>query len=473
MSVSSPPRPPRPSDPVTHGEFDALVEALIEEARQRARRRRRKYGAAILLVVAVGVAAFIGFGGRGGGAGNAALSRARGVQGPAPSEQPTPLAALPPGAGTPRAFAFDPRRPLTVYVLTTANTILKDNDSIARIYKTTDGGAHWRASVTRGIGWVGEAPSLAADPRHPGMLYAGTEVAVYKTLDGGRIWRPFSKGVFPAKPRICDGQPQDLAKLPAVCKNFRAGTPGTPRWNRGNGWVTALAIDPAHTNVVYAGADVIRKSVDGGHSWRVVFRYEPNGYRWFDHIYALVVAPTHPEAVYAIASVSNGHTSRDVIYESTDAGNTWQAAGGPGARVADPDGFGGSLAVDSGHPSTVFASAGGTLLRTTDGGASWEQLTLGLPPRGQVMVISGLAVDPQQSETVYASLYFPFNAHATAGGIFESTNGGDTWTQTLSGVGGALAVDPARPATIFAALNGRKDRIARSTDSGRTWVLAG
>ena len=45
MTVTAPPRPPRPSDPVTHGEFDALVEALIEEARQRAQRRRRRNGA--------------------------------------------------------------------------------------------------------------------------------------------------------------------------------------------------------------------------------------------------------------------------------------------------------------------------------------------------------------------------------------------------------------------------------------------
>jgi predicted Zn-dependent protease len=43
MSVTAPPRPPRPSDPVDREELEALVEALIEEARQRARRRRRIY----------------------------------------------------------------------------------------------------------------------------------------------------------------------------------------------------------------------------------------------------------------------------------------------------------------------------------------------------------------------------------------------------------------------------------------------
>jgi Tol biopolymer transport system component len=55
VTVTAPPRPPRPSDPVTHGEFEALVEALIEEARQRGQRRRRRNGAVAILVALVGV----------------------------------------------------------------------------------------------------------------------------------------------------------------------------------------------------------------------------------------------------------------------------------------------------------------------------------------------------------------------------------------------------------------------------------
>ena len=58
MTVAAPPRPPRPSDPVTHGEFDALVEALIEEARQRQRRRRRRYTAGVTLSALVAVTLF-------------------------------------------------------------------------------------------------------------------------------------------------------------------------------------------------------------------------------------------------------------------------------------------------------------------------------------------------------------------------------------------------------------------------------
>jgi hypothetical protein len=70
MTVTAPPRPPRPSDPVDRQEVEALVdrqevealvEALIEEARQRARRRRRIRMAVAACVALVGVTVFAVF----------------------------------------------------------------------------------------------------------------------------------------------------------------------------------------------------------------------------------------------------------------------------------------------------------------------------------------------------------------------------------------------------------------------------
>jgi Tol biopolymer transport system component len=61
VAVTAPPRPPGSSDPVDREELEALVEALIEEARQRARRRRRIYAAAVALVALVGMALYVGF----------------------------------------------------------------------------------------------------------------------------------------------------------------------------------------------------------------------------------------------------------------------------------------------------------------------------------------------------------------------------------------------------------------------------
>ena len=59
MTVEALPRPAQTTEaaePIEGIELDALVEALIEEARQRARRRRRRSGAIAALVLLVGVA---------------------------------------------------------------------------------------------------------------------------------------------------------------------------------------------------------------------------------------------------------------------------------------------------------------------------------------------------------------------------------------------------------------------------------
>jgi Tol biopolymer transport system component len=55
VSVTAPPRPPRPSDSVDRDELEALVQALIEEARRRARRRRIVYAAVAASAALVGV----------------------------------------------------------------------------------------------------------------------------------------------------------------------------------------------------------------------------------------------------------------------------------------------------------------------------------------------------------------------------------------------------------------------------------
>ena len=81
-----------------------------------------------------------------------------------------------------------------------------------------------------------------------------------------------------------------------------------------------------------------------------------------------------------------------------------------------------------------------------------------------------LTVDPLHTGTVYAVL--------TQGGIYKTSNGGNTWSRSTAG--GILrdytvAVDPTRPATIYAAgvtVTGEGPWILRSTNSGHTWTSA-
>jgi photosystem II stability/assembly factor-like uncharacterized protein len=443
VTVTTPPCPAEIEENRDLQQRVADLEALIEEARRRARRRRQGYGAAAVLVIAAGVAAFIGFGGRNGGdAGRAALAHDPGSESPAANAVSTaPLGALPGVTYFVSGFAFDRRRPDTVYVAATGAT--------GHVYKTTDGGANWRPTATKGAGW-GRVDALTSDPRRPGTLYAGTDVAVYKTVDGGRSWRPWNRGLFPA--------PGEASPSPGSPK-YHFGTPGSPSWNRGEGWVTAVAVDPANSSIVYAGAGGLRKSTDSGHAWHLVL--QPRSANHFA-VSAIASAPTSPEAVYAIGSDVNGRTS---VYRSTDAGKNWRLTGGRGAVFVNGAGWGNALAVDPRRPTTIYAAIGSTLVRSKDAGGSWDPIMRGLPGE----VIATLATDPQRPGTLYAGLH--------GRGIYKTSDEGRTWHPVLAGYAiGALAIDPAQPATIYAAGNAttRKQtfRILRSTDGGQTWASA-
>ena len=477
MTVTVPTRLDEIEDPRDLEERVTDLEALIEEARRRARRRRRIYAAVVL--AALGGAAWASFDINGGGTGRVALADGSGAGGDARTPAPS-LAALPAGA-RPSAFAFDPRHPNVVYI-----TSADDRDG-AYVYKTIDGGQHWRPTKARGTGWMSDILSLTADPQHPGTLYAGTDTAVYRTVDGGRTWVPFKQGLFPPHGgrRVCYRQ---VAR--SYCVKQPYGTAGTPNWNRDNGWVLDIAVDPIDSNIVYSAAGAVRKSNDGGRTWKTVFL--PHQVRG-EHRIAfsrIAIAPTRPESIYAIAHGFDD-VGRTAIYKSTDGGKNWHTTGGPSPRLPNSGSWDSTdaLAVDTLHPQTVYAAVGGAILKTTDGGANWQSVTHDLPAGSAISLrddglpageVTSLAADPQRSGTLYAGL----TTGPNSGSIYASTDGGRSWSPSLAASASidALAINPARPATIWACCaagrtgqNGTQisgPRIFRSSNRGHTWTIS-
>ena len=465
MTVTTPPRGSEIERDRDLEERIAELEALIEEARRRARRRRMRNGAAVAFVAA-GIVMFLSVGGGDGGGGvAAALAPLPGALSPVPDAGSTPLGNLPAGIGV-TSFAFDPRTPDTVYAAAMGitaggrNTPGYVSNSRGYVYKTVDGGQHWRPTATTGAGWT-RADTLTADPQHAGTLYAGNVVAVYKTIDGGRSWRPGNRGLFPKRSEISrtPGQP-----------NYEFGTPGTTSWNRGEGWVSDIAVDPANGGIVYAAAGAVRKSTNGGRTWTTVFQ-PPAAANRSGGVARLAITATRPQAIYAMADDGNGYMS---IYKSTDAGATWHATGGPGGAFPNSNGWGTALAVDPQQPTTVYAAIDHTVVKTTDAGASWQPI-MHLKVEHLGDIVSSLAVDPRQPDTVYVGVH----TASHTGGIYATTDGGRTWRLAVSTVAvDAIAVNPMRPTTIYAAGWAGPDathentfRLLRSIDSGHTWTI--
>jgi hypothetical protein len=72
------------------------------------------------------------------------------------------------------------------------------------VFKSVDGGATWK-SASRGLDLMSAVETLAIDPFHPSILYAGTfvgprstetsKVGVFKSVDGGATWKPTGLGL--------------------------------------------------------------------------------------------------------------------------------------------------------------------------------------------------------------------------------------------------------------------------------------
>jgi hypothetical protein len=124
--------------------------------------------------------------------------------------------------------------------------------------------------------------------------------------------------------------------------------------------------------------------------------------------------------------------------------NVWTSHGPPGGDVS-------ALAIDPDTPRTLYAGGSGGVFKSTDGGDTWGAANAGLPTTDAVWA---LAIDPSTPQTLYAGTLF-------GDGVFKSTDGGGTWNALNTGLTNtrytrvqALAIDPTEPRRVYAGTAG-------------------
>lgn len=126
---------------------------------------------------------------------------------------------------------------------------------------------------------------------------------------------------------------------------------------------------------------------------------------------------------------------------------------------------------DPNDPNTIFVGApAGGLWRSTDNGSTWSGLTDNLPTLG----VSGIVIDPNNSQLMYISTGDGDGADTYSNGVLKSTDGGITWNSTglnwqtsQSRTTRRLLMDPNNSSVLFcAASNG----LFRTADAGATWT---
>ena len=224
------------------------------------------------------------------------------------------------------------------------------------------------------------------------------------------------------------------------------------------------------------------KTLDAGKTWLPL----TDGILPVGSIGAVVVAPSAPNVVWvgtgSDAIRSNVSIGKG-IYRSVDGGRTWVALG-----LRDIGQVGG-IAVDPRNLDVAFVAAQGNpfaptpdrgVYRTRDGGKSWQKVLFVSDSTGA----SDVELQPGNPNTVYATMWrnerkpWTIISGAREGGVYKSTDGGDTWRKLTGGlpndlVGNSdLAVSSAKPERLYVLIEAKPGGgLYRSDDAGETFTV--
>ena len=181
--------------------------------------------------------------------------------------------------------------------------------------------------------------------------------------------------------------------------------------------------------------------------------------------------------------VGSGHGS---LWKTTNKGTTFE----PIFDSVEPYAIG-SIAIDPTNPNVVWVGTGENnnqnnviygdgIYKTEDGGKTWKNMGLKKSEH-----VTGIAIDPNNSNIVYASAYGSLRRSGDERGIYKTVDGGKTWDKILyvneytgfyqihmdprhSNILYALAHQRMRK--LYSGVSGGDDSgIYRSTDSGKSW----
>jgi len=248
------------------------------------------------------------------------------------------------------------------------------------------------------------------------------------------------------------------------------------------GRIADIDVHPHEKNTWYVavGSGGVWKTTNAGTTWQPVFDAE-GSYSIGD----VTIDPLNPDVVWVGTgeNVSGRHVGwGDGVYKSVNGGQTWTNMGLQASEHI------GNILVDPRDSDRVFVAAEGPLwsaggdrglYRTTDGGQTWEPVLQIDEDTG----ITDVEFHPGNPDVIYAAAYqrrrhvWGLMAGGPGGGIYKSTNGGDSWEKLSRGLPAGdvgkigLAVTAANPRLVYATIEADDENkgFYRSEDQGESW----
>ena len=253
-----------------------------------------------------------------------------------------------------------------------------------------------------------------------------------------------------------------------------------------SGRIADIAIDPNNRNTWYiaVASGGVWKTVNRGTTWTPVF----DGQGSYS-IGSITIDPINHNIIWVGTgeNISGRHVGYgDGIYKSMDGGSSWKNMG-----LKDSQHIG-MIVIDPHDSDVIYVAAQGPLwsgggdrglYKTSDGGASWEQILSG----GEYTGVNEVHMDPRNPDILFAVKHQRIRNVAALmnggpeSGIFKSTDGGRNWRELTTGLPDedmgkiGLAISPIDPNVVYATieLGQRKGGFWRSTDNGENWEKRG
>jgi photosystem II stability/assembly factor-like uncharacterized protein len=380
------------------------------------------------------------------------------------------------------AVAFDPHDPSTLYAGTPASGL----------WRTQDGGASW-VLLTSDLSVLG-VTDIAIDPQDAKILYvmtgdgegaAGlngpsiefmTSIGVVKSVDGGQHWLPtgsiFKPGDYPYGHRLAIHPTTPKLLLAATEAGLYRTTDGGDHWEpvMPGVWYDVL-FHPSDPSIVYAAAaTTVYRSTDSGQTWKQLSGGLPDNPS--SNRVRLAVTPASPDMLYVLFGARTGFTIG--LYRSDDRGESFtkrsstdplpQDSGSPPINLTKPNILGYSpndfasqswytlaMAVSPVNADRVHVGGVDTW-RSDDGGSTWEMTSRWTnDPR------KPHEKDEYTHADIHTLIYHDDALYAgTDGGLYRSTDGGDTWNGIANMSSGISSLQvysvcgtPEDPTTLF------------------------
>jgi photosystem II stability/assembly factor-like uncharacterized protein len=250
------------------------------------------------------------------------------------------------------------------------------------------------------------------------------------------------------------------------------------------GRVTTVTGVPSQPDTFYMGSTGggVWKTTDAGHTWNNI----SDGYFAVASMGAIEVSLSDPNIIFSGTGSSKIRSNVSIgrgVYKSADAGKTWTFSGlRETGQIA-------AIRIHPTNPQIAYVAALGNpfigstergVYRTNDGGKTWKKLLY----INDVVGAADLELQPGNPNVVFASMWFgerkPWTilSGAHEGGIYKSTDGGDTWNKLGGGLPTALfgrsnvAISNSKPNRVYALIEALPGSgLYRSEDAGATWAL--